>query len=80
MKLGAEAATDCVLQKKVFLKIHRKTPVMESLFVKLQARPITLLKRDSNTDAFCEICEILKTLIIRPPALISHHRLLATGP
>ena len=31
-------------------KFHRKTSVLESLFIKLQAfKPVILLKRDSNT-------------------------------
>ena len=32
-------------------KIHRNTPVLESLFIKV----VTLLKRDSNTDVFLSI-------------------------
>ena len=34
-------------------KFHRKIPVMESLFNKVAClRPVTLLKRDSNTGVF----------------------------
>ena len=52
-----EAATRGVLYKMLFLKfrnIHRKTPVLDSLFNKLQAwrTDLFLLKRGSNTDFF----------------------------
>ena len=47
--------------KKVFLKFHRKTPVLESLLITLQVfRPASLLKRYSNTDISYEISEIFK--------------------
>ena len=50
--------------KKLLLKqrrIHRKIPVSESFFNKLQAfRSATLLKRDSKTDVFLLFCEIFK--------------------
>ena len=51
-----EAATEGVLLKKMFLKILRisqETPVLESLFNKVvDLRPVSLLKRDSNTGVF----------------------------
>ena len=45
-----------------FSKFHRKTPVLESPFIKVAGlRFATLLKRDSNIEVFsCEICEIFK--------------------
>ena len=52
--------------KKLFLKISRysqeNTCVGVSFLIKLQAlRPVTLLKRDSDTGFFsCEYCEIFK--------------------
>ena len=60
-----------VFCKKVLLKIsqyslHRKTPVLESLFDKvtnLQAAAFstaTLSERDSNANVFCEYCKIFK--------------------
>ena len=37
----------------MFRKFHRKTPVLESLFIKFTGpRHVTLLKRDSNTGVF----------------------------
>ena len=52
-----EAASRCSL-KKVFLKIHKKTPVPESLFNKVAVlRP----KKDTLAKVFsCEFCEIFK--------------------
>ena len=39
--------------KVFFLKIHRKTPVLQSVFNKLAGlRPATLLKRDSDTGVY----------------------------
>ena len=39
-----------------FRNIHRKTPVLESFLIKMQAfRPATLLKRVSNTGIFLTI-------------------------
>ena len=53
--LDSEAATGGVLYKKLFLKtfnIHRKTPMLESLFQACNAeRPVILLQRDSNVGA-----------------------------
>ena len=47
---------------KNFLKFHKKTPALESLFLKLQAfSPVTLLKRDSNTGVF--VWNFKKTLM-----------------
>ena len=40
-----------------FRKIHRKTPVLESLFNKVT----TLLKRDSSTGVSCEFCVSLRS-------------------
>ena len=67
LKLGIpEAVFRRCSSKWVFLNIlqtHRKAPVLESLFdkvkglkacnfIKKRLRPVTLLKRDSNTGAF----------------------------
>ena len=53
MHLYAEAATRVVLCKKCslkFHKIHKKTPVPESLFNEVAGlKPATLLKRESGT-------------------------------
>ena len=52
-----------------------KIPVLESLFNKVAVlRPATLLRRDSNTDASCEIWEILKnTFFYRTPLLAASY-------
>ena len=52
----------CSIEKRVFLKIHRKAPVTESLFNKVAGlRPTTLLtKRLWHKCFFCEFCEIFK--------------------
>ena len=44
--------------------IHRKTPVIGSFLVQLQAWELTILrKRGSILDVFCETCEVLQNLI-----------------
>ena len=58
-----EAASRGVLQKRCsykFRKIHRKTPVPESLFNKVaDLRPETLLKKETLAQLFsCEFCKI----------------------
>ena len=51
-----EAVAQRCSVKKMFLeisKVHRKTPMLESLFNKVAGlRPVTLLKRDSNIGVF----------------------------
>ena len=49
-----------------------KTPVLESLFIKIAGlRPTKLLKGDSGTDVSCGICEILNNIFLfcRAPPL-----------
>ena len=52
-----------------FCKIHRKTPVPESLFNKVPGlRPTTLLKKDSSTGVFLRILrDFLEHLFYRTP-------------
>ena len=62
--------TEAVVQrrsiKKLLLKIskiHRKAPVLERLFNKIEnLEPASLSKRDSSTDVFREFCEIFERL------------------
>ena len=62
-------------KKSYFEKLrsfHRKTPALESLFIKLQTwEPATLLKRDTNKGVSCEICEIFNKTYFK-----EHQRLL----
>ena len=44
-----------------FNNIHRKAPVLESLFILQAYRPITLLKGTPTQVFFCEYCGIFKT-------------------
>ena len=57
--LNTEAVVSRCSSKYMFLKISkidRKTPLLESLFEKLQAfRSATLLKRDSNIGVYLRI-------------------------
>ena len=54
--IGSEAATRDVIQKnssKNFRNIHRKTPVLESLFNKVAGlQTCNSFKKDSNTSVF----------------------------
>ena len=53
--LTTEAATGGVLKKVVlkFCKFHRKAPVLESLFIKVEGpEACNFIKRDSDTSAF----------------------------
>ena len=46
--------------------MHRKAPVLGSLFIKLQAiRPVTLLKRDSNTYFLANIRKFIRAPILK---------------
>ena len=58
---STEAATGSILQKRVLLKILQEHPCVGAF------RPATLLKRDSDTGAFCEICEIFKNIYSEEP-------------
>ena len=62
-KLQKQSFAD-ILQNRCslkFHKFHRKIPVLESLFNKAAVlKTCTLLRRDSNTGFFCEICETFK--------------------
>ena len=54
-----------------FRNIHRKTPVLESLFSKVKDwRPATLLQRDSTQLFSCEYCEFFQNIFLyRTPPL-----------
>ena len=53
---GTETATVGVLQKKVFLSVHRKAPVSESLSIQV----CNFIKKETPTQMLsCELCVIL---------------------
>ena len=73
MKLGTEAATDGVLQKKVFLKISPNSQENTSVgvsFDKVAGQVNNFIKKGLQHRCFLEkFAKYLKTPIIQPPAL-----------
>ena len=49
---------------KIFCRIHRKTPLLESLFNNLQAKPATLLKRDYHRCFPVKFMRFLRTPLV----------------